>query len=200
MGVSSEMTCEEWAACQAPDRLLEFLHRQGRTSARKWRLFACGCDRLLDCLGEASEDLREAVAAAEAFADRKARRADLAPHARFVVAKPDAWKAARTCIRDASLRGKTAQVVALVHCVFGDPFHPTELPPAWRTADVRALADEVYAEPAEPGGEFDGLRLGILADALEDAGCTHPAFLAHLRDGGRHVRGCHVLDALLGKG
>jgi hypothetical protein len=39
----------------------------------------------------------------------------------------------------------------------------------------------------------------VLADALEEAGCTDPALLRHLRPGGGHVRGCHVLDALLGK-
>jgi hypothetical protein len=46
---------------------------------------------------------------------------------------------------------------------------------------------------------LDGQRLGVLADALEEAGCTDPALLGHLRDRGLHVRGCHVVDLLLGK-
>ena len=73
-------------------------------------------------------------------------------------------------------------------------------------------------------GTLDPDRLGVLADALEEAGCTDPAILMHLRgqepcwkdhsdpseDGGAlcnkyvqkrspSVRGCAVLDALLGK-
>ena len=42
-------------------------------------------------------------------------------------------------------------------------------------------------------------RLPILADALEDAGCTDPDTLAHCRGPGPHVRGCWVVDLLLGK-
>ena len=45
----------------------------------------------------------------------------------------------------------------------------------------------------------DGERLAILADALEDTGCTDTAILEHLRGPGPHVRGCFVIDALLGK-
>ena len=39
----------------------------------------------------------------------------------------------------------------------------------------------------------------ILADALEDAGCTNQDILNHCRGGGEHVRGCWVVDLLLGK-
>jgi hypothetical protein len=39
----------------------------------------------------------------------------------------------------------------------------------------------------------------ILADALEDAGCSDAAILAHCRQPGEHVRGCWVVDLLLGK-
>ena len=42
-------------------------------------------------------------------------------------------------------------------------------------------------------------RLAVLADALEDAGASGD-ILEHLRDPGPHVRGCHVVDALVGKG
>ena len=42
-------------------------------------------------------------------------------------------------------------------------------------------------------------RLPILADALEDAGCSAADILAHCRSGGEHVRGCWVVDLLLGK-
>jgi hypothetical protein len=39
----------------------------------------------------------------------------------------------------------------------------------------------------------------ILADALQDAGCDHPDVLAHCRGPGPHVRGCWVVDLVLGK-
>jgi hypothetical protein len=40
---------------------------------------------------------------------------------------------------------------------------------------------------------------GILADALEEAGCTDVKILSHCRQPGEHVRGCWVVDLLLGK-
>ena len=39
----------------------------------------------------------------------------------------------------------------------------------------------------------------ILADALEEAGCHDLDILAHCRQPGEHVRGCWVVDLLLGK-
>jgi hypothetical protein len=54
------------------------------------------------------------------------------------------------------------------------------------------LAQTVYDKRA-----FE--RLPILADALEDAGCTDAELLAHFRSPGPHVRGCFALDAVLGK-
>jgi hypothetical protein len=40
----------------------------------------------------------------------------------------------------------------------------------------------------------------ILADALQDAGCDNPDVLDHCRGPGPHVRGCWVVDLVLGKG
>jgi hypothetical protein len=42
--------------------------------------------------------------------------------------------------------------------------------------------------------------LPVLADALEEAGCTDQTILDHLRGPGPHVRGCWAVDLLLGKG
>ena len=41
--------------------------------------------------------------------------------------------------------------------------------------------------------------LTVLADALEEAGCTNADILLHLRSPGPHVRGCWALDLILGK-
>jgi len=42
-------------------------------------------------------------------------------------------------------------------------------------------------------------RPAPLADALVAAGCTNEDILAHCRSGGQHVRGCWVVDLVLGK-
>jgi hypothetical protein len=39
----------------------------------------------------------------------------------------------------------------------------------------------------------------ILADALQDAGCENADILNHCRAPGPHVRGCWVVDRILGK-
>jgi len=54
------------------------------------------------------------------------------------------------------------------------------------------------ARQADESGGYGGLP--VLADALEEAGCTDADLLGHLRGPGPHVRGCWVLDLLLGKG
>jgi hypothetical protein len=90
--------------------------------------------------------------------------------------------------------------VGLVRCLFGNPFHPLAVAPAWRTAAVVALARAAYDERHLPSGHLDAARLLVLADALEEAGATDARLLGHLRSPGPHVRGCHCVDALLGLG
>jgi hypothetical protein len=63
---------------------------------------------------------------------------------------------------------------------------------AWNDGTVRLIAKAIYDE-----GAFD--RMPILADALEDAGCGSADILNHCRGSGEHVRGCWVVDLLLGK-
>jgi hypothetical protein len=41
--------------------------------------------------------------------------------------------------------------------------------------------------------------MGLLADALLEAGCAAEELLAHCRTGGEHVRGCFAVDAIFGK-
>jgi hypothetical protein len=89
--------------------------------------------------------------------------------------------------------------VGLARCVFGNPFRPVTMAPAWRTPDVIGLAQAAYENRILPSGGLDQQHLTILADALEDAGCSDRALLDHLRGPGVHVRGCWAVDALLGK-
>lgn len=83
----------------------------------------------------------------------------------------------------------------LLRCIVGNPFRPVELDTAWLAysdAAVVKIATVVYEERA-----WD--RIPILADALEDAGCANTDILEHCRGPGPHVRGCWVVDLLLGK-
>jgi hypothetical protein len=79
--------------------------------------------------------------------------------------------------------------------IVGNPFRAITVEPswlAWNCGTAPAIARHVYEDRA-----FHDLPL--LADALEEAGCTEPDILAHCRGTGPHVRGCWVVDLLLGK-
>jgi hypothetical protein len=80
----------------------------------------------------------------------------------------------------------------LLRCIFGNPFRPASIDRAWLTQSVVALAQGIYDDRA-----FKDLP--TLADALEEAGCTDADLLAHCRGPGPHVRGCWVVDLVLGK-
>lgn len=63
----------------------------------------------------------------------------------------------------------------------------------WNDGTVAKLAKEIYTQRTYH-------TCPILADALEDAGCHDTDILTHLRDTtNHHVRGCWVLDLLLGQ-
>lgn len=96
----------------------------------------------------------------------------------------------------------TWQIVVL-HDLFGPTlFHDLTIHPAVLASNngqIMQLAQACYADCHKPAGTLDNRRLAVLADALEEAGCTDTAILAHCRGAGPHVRGCWVLDLLLGK-
>lgn len=79
----------------------------------------------------------------------------------------------------------------LKDCVFANPFRPVTLPPDCRTSTAVAIARGIYDERA-----FE--RMPVLGDALEDAGCDQIDVLSHCRSADPHVRGCWVVDQLLG--
>ena len=83
----------------------------------------------------------------------------------------------------------------LLRCIIGNPFYPILLDPAWLTwqnGTIPKLAQAIYEERM-----FDCLP--ILADALEEVGCSDPDLLGHLRGPEPHVRGCWVVDLILGR-
>jgi hypothetical protein len=71
---------------------------------------------------------------------------------------------------------------------------------AWNGGAVAKPAQAACNERSLPSGHLDPSRLAVLADALEEAGCSVTEVFDHLRGPGPHVRGCWVVDLLLGKG
>jgi hypothetical protein len=85
---------------------------------------------------------------------------------------------------------------AILRDIFGNPFRPVSLcgatvettEPSFTcvacqrilTPDVRSVAQAAYDSVRE-NGTLDPVRLAVLADALEEAGCTEKAILEHLR-------------------
>jgi hypothetical protein len=98
--------------------------------------------------------------------------------------------------RHSTSKKRTARAVRLVFFEhFGDIRRPAALDPkwlAWNHGTVPAIARRIDNERA-----FGDLP--ILADALEDAGCTDPDILGHCRGPGPHVRGCWAIDRVLGR-
>lgn len=76
--------------------------------------------------------------------------------------------------------------------IFGNPFRPIAFIPEWRTSTVVSIARIMY-------DSRDFATMPVLADALQDAGCENEDILNHCRSGGPHVRGCWVVDLILGK-
>jgi hypothetical protein len=214
---------EAWPTCTDPERMLAWLgsipaSRRGRPTPRKLRLFACAAVRLVwDRLTD--ERCRRAVEAAERFADgaavadelvtarEAAFQADLGVpdtisdlhRAAHQAAAWDAAFAAETAAAGMRRFEETApqSLCGLVRDVFiPPPFRAVAVAPSWLSWNGGIVAR--MARAAYDGRAFGDLP--VLADALEEAGCTEAAMLAALRTGGPHARGSWPLDLLLGKG
>jgi hypothetical protein len=92
---------------------------------------------------------------------------------------------------------------ALLRDLVGDPFRPSPVfsaaSLAWGRGTIARLAQAAYDDRLLPSGRLDPARLAVLADALEEGGCTDAELLGHLRGPWPHVRGCHVVDSILAK-
>ena len=192
------MTEAEWLAAADPEPMLTLVRNE--VSDRKLRLFTCACIRSM--APKFSLEIEPWLAVAERFADgevdhlelvaARARRAPLispAILARWCCAEPaDAW------IESLRAMGEAAQKTAagILREVRANPFRLLRFSARWRTVDSFGLARGIYEDRA-----FD--RMPLLADALMDAGCDDDQIISHCRAGGPHVRGCWVVDLVLGK-
>jgi hypothetical protein len=134
------------------------------------------------------------VTACVAWVDSQVDRPELERRRDHDASANRVWEAAAAayCAADWDGRARAATLKAqadLLRCIFGNPFRPVL---AWNDGTVVKMARAIYEERA-----FD--RLPILADALEEAGCANVDILNHCRQPGAHVRGCWVVDLLLGK-
>jgi hypothetical protein len=201
--------------------MLHFLMKRRSGGQRKLRLYAVACCRRIEHLLELPavtrpEDYRRAIDAAERYADGLATEAELneayakADDNYFLlhqqadpflrVALPDDGVAAGrvadeavTLVGSSQAEKERMAQVQLVRDLFGLlPFRPVVLDRNWLTSPVSDLARAIYSDR-----QFDALP--ILGDALEDAGCTDDNILSHCRGPGSHVRGCWVIDLILGK-
>ena len=85
-----------------------------------------------------------------------------------------------------------AKQAGFLRDIFGNPFNPAPFDARWATPAVAEFARTIYDDRA-----YD--RMFELAGALEKAGCTSAEALEHCRSGREHVRGCWVVDLILGK-
>jgi hypothetical protein len=219
------MTRDDWLVCGDPVHLLDFL--DDRVTDRKLRLFACAWGR--DVWRHLSDERsREAILAGERFADGEATFAELiAAHraatdaeratpltggrhrdgTRRRTGKRSSGKAAARVARHAAdpvwnaltaaravawHEGATRYALSNHLRDIFNPFRTAPFDTAWRTSTVLALGRCAY-----DSGDFSALP--ILADALQDAGCEDEEVLIHCRQPGTHVRGCWVVDLVLGR-
>lgn len=180
------MTEQEWLECADPTPMLGFLNSLN-TSERKLLLFKSACLRQYhNQFTEKRTHL--ALDSIERTADGESTHLIGVPGAELPLVSQLHHRPEK--------RGEQCR---LLHCVFGNPFRPVCLDPSWLSSTVLSLARAAYEERALPSGQLDSERLSILADGLEDAGCSAMELLTHLRGPGPHTRGCWAVDVLLGK-
>ena len=121
------------------------------------------------------------------FADETARR-------RLAESEHTHWPGRERDLRDAGDMAAADEIeyqAALLRDVIGNPFRRVTFHRAWRTSTAVALGRRMYESR-------DFTPMPNLADALRRAGCECAEVLAHCRGPGPHVRGCWVVDLVLG--
>jgi hypothetical protein len=208
------MTEAEWFACTDPTIMLE--HLKSSAAERSLRLFGCGVCRMNWHL-VSGEQIKSVIEVVERFVERSATKQELeaarttAEDSKINFLANEAWAAAWVAWVAQSAAGESVKAVEWVRAtrrrnewkgshwdedplgqsrllrdIFGNPFRP--LPP--RPEAITPLADEIYA------GCWD--KMPLLGEWLQERGywsegehCLDP----HIH----HVKGCWVVDWVLGK-
>ena len=157
---------------------------------------------------EADAGNRQSAHYAAAFALRAAVSTplDVAIHRNFEWVEAAAARDAGKGLGEAAAKVRHRELCDLFREIIGNPFAPRTAVPVWMQTAVRpppgwliriseparAIATAIHRDQA-----YD--RYPILADALEEEGCTDEDLLLHLRIPQVHARGCWALDLILGK-
>jgi hypothetical protein len=209
------MTETDWFACTEPAPMLEFL--RGKVSERKLRLFAVTCCRRIWHLLERPD--QSALTVAERYADGVASPEEVTETRQSLLPMPprvgrylrrraiwdavwgtlteqvDALHVARAAAWALHGDGELGNLAVWLRHIVGNPFHPVKSDPSWLTWNGGTV-------PKLARGIYEGRRfrdMPVLADALEEAGCSDRDMLLHCRRKVDHVRGCWLVDLLLGK-
>jgi hypothetical protein len=160
--------------------IVEEFTQAGNDANYVWNLLAHAA---AETVTDAETDASDAACSAASFGDAAIDAALAASHtAAYALSYEGHQNTERHCQCD------------LLRDLFGNPFRPVSFFfPARLTTTVSGLAQGVYDDRA-----YD--RMPILGDALEEAGCTERALLDHCRGPSPHVRGCWVVDLILGRG
>jgi hypothetical protein len=177
------------SAVEAAERFADALLGKGELAAARAaaKLPTSAYDEAGEAVRTAAlDDARQAAKAARYAANARAQEAARAASVGTGTARD---------ISGAVWAAERWEQATLLRDIAGHLWRPAATASRWADWDggtVRKLAEAVYEENA-----YD--RLPILADALEDAGCTDAELLGHCRSGGEHVRGCWVVDLVLGR-
>ena len=222
------MTEAEWLACEDPQRMLEFLRGKASERKLRLFLVATArsvgdkIDREdMRQAVEAGERHADGL-----ITDEELHRHSSAMYGYFTDPTPEmrewfagisrgsrerlaTFKLAHSCVftqrglmtimtlnayRDGLVLTRQYQP-SLLRDIFGNPFRPATIDPAWLACNngtVVNLAKTIYEDRRWE-------LMPILGDALEDALCDNADILEHCRGPGPHVRGCWVVDLILGK-
>jgi hypothetical protein len=217
------VTDEEWLHCDDASTMLDAL--RPHATNRQLRLITAACCRYLRRTLDdptAASAIDEVIGAVERYADGAGTKADLkrarqavraVRHASPVGTGEDStswcvlWVAEVAASENACwavipeigrLGGlgppsgdRIPPMCDWLRCVFGPPSHSRVIETAWRTPEVITLARSIEVRGAS------GL-MARLGEALHAAGCDDPCILGHCGSQSEHLRGCWVLDAVLG--
>lgn len=89
-----------------------------------------------------------------------------------------------------------AEQAKLLRIIVGNPFRKIRYDPHWNLANNKAVLNIAQSVCDEKSSS----KMPILADALEDAGCTDPTILDHCRNVHVFVRGDWLLELILEQG
>jgi hypothetical protein len=212
------------AACRRASRLLfpagraeaflEIIERYADGSASKGEVIACHSGMLPSPVSEQTDELEvplwwwmtrdmlkggvRNIAVVADWIAQTLRASANDSHTALHASAGDEIRASRSAWAEANLAmsGERAFQCYCLRDLFGPlPFRPVVLDSGWLTWHdglLVSMARQMY-------DSRDFRDLPVLADALEEAGCTNRDILGHCRSGGEHVRGCWVVDAILGR-